>query len=131
MSFLNNRLGQIIAAITVASTLAGFGFEASKAFNRIENIESTIDGFSTSNSNQANNVADLEKKLLLIEDRFASLTIPDVSALLQDVAVLKEHKHPPQVIPPAPDLSGIKTAIEVLKTDIAALKNKKDNPLAN
>ena len=67
----------------------------------------------------------------MIEQQISSLAVPDISGLSQDVAVLKNHKHPLQVIPQMPDLSGIKKDIEKIESDLSALKNKKDNPLLN
>ena len=71
MEWLNNRLGQIIAGVTVAGTLAGFGYEGAKVINQIENLESSIgrveanyDGFTgsveTAASNTSNLLSDLD-----------------------------------------------------------------------
>ena len=129
MAWLNDRLGQIIAGLTVAGTLAGFGYEGAKTINRIDNLEATISSSTDSNSSQVASL--VEKKVILIEQQISSLAVPDISGLSQDVAVLKNHKHPLQVIPQMPDLSGIKKDIEKIESDLSALKNKKDNPLLN
>ena len=131
MAWLNDRLGQIIAGLTVAGTLAGFGYEGAKTINRIDNLEATISSSTDSNSSQVASLVELEKKVILIEQQLSSLAVPDISGLSQDVAVLKNHKHPLQVIPQMPDLSGIKKDIEKIESDLSALKNKKDNPLLN
>ena len=99
MAWLNDRLGQIIAGLTVAGTLAGVGHEGAKTINRIDNLEATISSSTDSNSSQVASLVELEKKVILIEQQISSLAVPDISGLSQDVAVLKNHKHPLQVIP--------------------------------
>ena len=145
MEWLNNRLGQIIAGVTVAGTLAGFGYEGAKVINQIENLESSIgrveanyDGFTgsveTAASNTSNLLSDLEKRIIIIEEQLNSLDVPDIGTIEKDIVALKAHGHPQ---PKMPDLSGIKSDVSVLQSSITNIEQdikelqKSDNPLAN
>ena len=128
MEWLNNRLGQIIAGVTVAGTLAGFGYEGAQTINRIDNIESATNDYITAVDGMADTMVELEKKMAVIDEQLKSLDVPDIGAIEKDIVALKAHGHPAQAMP---DLSGIKEDIAVLKTTVGSLKNKDANPLAN
>lgn len=141
MAWLNDRLGQIIAGVTIAGTLAGFGYEGAQTINRIDNLENTTNQYIESVEGVITSMIVLEKQMVVIDEQLKSLDVPDIGGIEQDIAVLKEHGHPPPTmpeIPDMPDLSGIKEDIAGMKatissinSDIEALKNKDDNPLAN
>ena len=132
MEWLNNRLGQIIAGVTVAGTLAGFGYEGAQTINRIDNLESNVAGFISATdialSNTIEQLDSIENRVIIIEQQLESLDVPDIGAIEKDIVALKAHAHPAQAMP---DLSGIKEDIAVLKTTVESLKNKDANPLAN
>ena len=110
MEWLNNRLGQIIAGVTVAGTLAGFGYEGAQTINRIDNLESTTNDYITAVDSIADSMADIEKKMVVLDEQMKGLKIHDHDSV---------------------DLSGIKEDIAGLKATVDSLKNKDSNPLAN
>jgi hypothetical protein len=138
MEWLNNRLGQIIAGVTVAGTLAGFGYEGAQTINRIDNLESNVAGFISATdialSNTIEQLDSIENRVIIIEQQLESLDVPDIGAIEKDIVALKAHGHPQQKMP---DLSGIKSDVSVLQSSITNIEQdikelkKSDNPLAN
>ena len=138
MEWLNDRLGQIIAGVTVAGTLAGFGYEGARVMNQIENMEASFEAYvsssDTASANYVNIVDTLENRVIILEQQLESLDVPDIGAIEKDIVALKAHGHPQQKMP---DLSGIKTDVSVLQSSITNIEQdikelkKSDNPLAN
>ena len=75
----------------------------------------------------ADRMAELDKRMVAIDEQLKALDIPDIGTIEQDVAVLKTHTH--ETI----DVSGLRGDIAVLKSELDNLeeKIKSDNPLAN
>tara|TARA_R110001592_G_scaffold132485_2_gene347120 strand:- start:19054 stop:19473 length:420 start_codon:yes stop_codon:yes gene_type:complete len=139
MEWLNNRLGQIIAGVTVAGTLAGFGFEGARVMNQIENMEASLEAYMSSSDQAFAHYVDivdiLENRVIILEEQMDALDVPDIGTIEKDIVALKGHGHAQQKMP---DLSGIISDVSVLQAsvtnlegDIKELKDKSDNPLAN
>ena len=62
MEWFKSKGGQVIALVTIVSTLAGFGYAGAGYVNRLENLETKVTGIATTKSG-----------LQDIEERFSSI----------------------------------------------------------
>ena len=47
MEWFKSKAGQVIALVTIVSTLAGFGYAGAGYVNRLENLETKVTGIAT------------------------------------------------------------------------------------
>jgi peptidoglycan hydrolase CwlO-like protein len=115
MEWFKSKGGQVIALVTIVSTLAGFGYAGAGYVNRLENLEKKIGGLGeTEDAQQAieERFAGIETSVEYLEKQVDSIKIPDVTNIKTDVAT-------------------VKADIESLERSVTKLEEGSKNPLAN
>ena len=115
MEWFKSKGGQVIALVTIVSTLAGFGYAGAGYVNRLENLEKKIGGLGeTEDAQQAieERFAGIETSVEYLEKQVDSIKIPDVTDIKTDVAT-------------------VKADIESLERSVTKLEEGSKNPLAN
>ena len=115
MEWFKSKGGQVIALVTIVSTLAGFGYAGAGYVNRLENLERKIGGIGeTEDAQQAieERFAGIETSVEYLEKQVDSIKIPDVTNIKTDVAT-------------------VKADIESLERSVTKLEEGSKNPLAN
>ena len=115
MEWFKSKGGQVIALVTIVSTLAGFGYAGAGYVNRLENLERKIGGLGeTEDAQQAieERFAGIETSVEYLEKQVDSIKIPDVTNIKTDVAT-------------------VKADIESLERSVTKLEEGSKNPLAN
>ena len=115
MEWFKSKGGQVIALVTIVSTLAGFGYAGAGYVNRLENLERKIGGIGeTEDAQQAieERFAGIETSVEYLEKQVDSIKIPDVTNIKTDVAT-------------------VKADIESLEKSVTKLEEGSKNPLAN
>jgi peptidoglycan hydrolase CwlO-like protein len=115
MEWFKSKGGQVIALVTIVSTLAGFGYAGAGYVNRLENLERKIGGIGeTEDAQQAieERFAGIETSVEYLEKQVDSIKIPDVTDIKTDVAT-------------------VKADIESLEKSVTKLEEGSKNPLAN
>ena len=111
MNWFESKTTQLIGLVSIVGTLAGFGYTGATYVNRIENLESAINNYMSATDQLSDDLSEIEKKIVAIEDQIGSIEIPDTTILQTNVA-------------------AINTKIESMYDDLKDLKNKDDNALA-
>jgi len=115
MEWFKSKGGQVIALVTIVSTLAGFGYAGAGYVNRLENLERKIGGIGeTEDAQQAieERFAGIETSVEYLEKQVDSIKIPDVTDIKTDIAT-------------------VKADIESLEKSVTKLEEGSKNPLAN
>ena len=115
MEWFKSKGGQVIALVSIVSTLAGFGYAGAGYVNRLENLERKIGGIGeTEDAQQAieERFAGIETSVEYLEKQVDSIKIPDVTDIKTDVAT-------------------VKADIESLEKSVTKLEEGSKNPLAN
>ena len=119
MEWFKSKGGQVIALVTIVSTLAGFGYAGAGYVNRLENLEKKVTGISTTKSG----LQDIEKRFKgietsveFLEKQIDGIKIPDDS---KEISSLNAQ------------LSGLSISVKELEKDIDKLEEGNKNPLAN
>ena len=121
MDWFQNKTTQLIALAGIVSTLAGFGYTGATYVNRIENLESKMARYINEIDALADQVTDLDKKVVAVDEQIKSLNIEtqDLSPIKNDIVAMQT------------SIAGINSSIDIMYDDVQSLKNKNDNPLAN
>tara|TARA_R110002012_G_scaffold321724_1_gene550955 strand:- start:2330 stop:2689 length:360 start_codon:yes stop_codon:yes gene_type:complete len=117
MDWFKSKGGQVIALVTIVSTLAGFGYAGAGYVNRLENLETKIGGISaTKQAQQAieERFSAIEASVKYINKSIDGIVIPDTSELKASIATLTN------------DIERIQIDIEKLEQEI---EETGENPL--
>ena len=121
MDWFQSKAAQIIGLVSIIGTLAGFGYTGATYVNRIENLESKMSRYINEIDGLADQVTELDKKVVAVDEQIKSLNIEtqDLSPIKSEVVMLQT------------SIAGINASIDSMYDDVQSLKNKNDNPLAN
>ncbi len=122
MEWFKSKAGQVIALVTIISTLAGFGYAGAGYVNRLENLESKVKG-----------IASTKSGLQEIEERFASIetSIDYLNKSVDEGISVSLKTHAESINSVKAQLSGLSVAVKGLEKDIEKLEKTNDNPLAS
>ena len=118
MEWFKSKGGQVIALVTIVSTLAGFGYAGAGYVNRLENLERKIGGIGETEDAQQlieQRFTGIETSVEYLEKEIDGIKIPDTSSLKAQ-------------------LEGLSVAVRKSEEDIVRLENQIEgnkNPLAN
>ena len=126
MEWFKTKGGQVIALVTIVSTLAGFGYAGAGYVNRIENLEKKVVGITTTKSG----LQDIEKRFETIN---TSLTYINKSIDKGINVSLKSQAE--SLVKVKTDIAEVKAQIKALDKEVdkleVRLEAKNSNPLAN
>lgn len=111
MNWFESKTTQLIGLVSIVGTLAGFGYTGATYVNRIENLESSTSDYINATDQLADDLAEIDKRIVSLEEQIGSIDIPDTTELKTDIAKLQ-------------------SSVDSMYDDIQSLKNKNDNPLA-
>ena len=122
MEWFKTKGGQVIALVTIVSTLAGFGYAGAGYVNRLENLEKKVTGIATTKLG----LQDIEKRFETINtsltyinksiDKGINLSLRTQSASINSLRA---------------QLEGLSVAIKAIEKDVDKLEDKSSNPLVN
>ena len=122
MEWFKTKGGQVIALVTIVSTLAGFGYAGAGYVNRLENLEKKVTGIATTKSG----LQDIEKRFETINtsltyinksiDKGINLSLRTQSASINSLRA---------------QLEGLSVAVGAIEKDVDKLEDKSSNPLVN
>ena len=117
MEWFKNKTTQIIALVTIISTLAGFGYAGATYVNRLENLEKKVGSISSTKSG----LQAIEKKFETLDTsiEYINKSIDESKAQGESINLVKAQ------------LSGLSIAVKELEKDIDKLEEDNKNPLAN
>ena len=117
MEWFKSKAGQVIALVTIISTLAGFGYAGAGYVNRLENLEKKVGSISSPKSG----LQDIEKKFETLDTsiEYINKSIDESKAQGESINLVKAQ------------LSGLSIAVKELEKDIDKLEEDNKNPLAN
>jgi len=119
MEWFKSKGGQIIALVTIVSTLAGFGYAGAGYVNRLENLEKKIGGIGETEDAQQQieqRFATIETSVEFLEKQIDNIKIPDNSESISSLTA---------------QLAGLSISVKELEKDVDKLENSNSNPLAN
>ena len=126
MEWFKTKGGQVIALVTIVSTLAGFGYAGAGYVNRLENLEKKVTGIATTKSG----LQDIEKRFETIN---TSLTYINKSIDKGINVSLKSQAE--SLVKVKTDIAEVKAQIKALDKEVdkleVRLEAKNSNPLAN
>ena len=122
MEWFKTKGGQVIALVTIVSTLAGFGYAGAGYVNRLENLEKKVVGITTTKLG----LQDIEKRFETINtsltyinksiDKGINLSLRTQSASINSLRA---------------QLEGLSVAVRAIEKDVDKLEDKSSNPLFN
>jgi len=119
MEWFKSKGGQVIALVTIVSTLAGFGYAGAGYVNRLENLEKKVTGIATTKSGLQNiekRFEGIETSVEYLEKQIDNIEIPDNSESISSLKV---------------QYSGLSISVKELEKDVGKLEEGNKNPLAN
>ena len=122
MEWFKSKAGQVIALVTIISTLAGFGYAGAGYVNRLENLENKVGSISSTKSG----LQDIEKKFETLDT-----SIEYINKSIDDGISVSLKTQSESINSVKAQLSGLSIAVKELEKDIARLEEENKNPLAN
>ena len=122
MEWFKSKAGQVIALVTIISTLAGFGYAGAGYVNRLENLENKVGSISSTKSG----LQDIEKKFETLDT-----SIEYINKSIDDGISVSLKTQSESINSVKAQLSGLSIAVKELEKDIAKLEEENKNPLAN
>jgi len=122
MEWFKSKAGQVIALVTIISTLAGFGYAGAGYVNRLENLENKVGSISSTKSG----LQDIEKKFETLDT-----SIEYINKSIDDGISVSLKTQAESINSVKAQLSGLSIAVKELEKDIAKLEEESKNPLAN
>ena len=125
MEWFKSKGGQVIALVTIVSTLAGFGYAGAGYVNRLENLEMKVTGIATTKSG----LQDIEKRFETIN---TSLTY--INKSIDEGINLSLKAQAESLVKVKTDIAEVKAQIKALDKEVdkleVRLEAKNSNPLA-
>ena len=125
MEWFKSKGGQVIALVTIVSTLAGFGYAGAGYVNRLENLETKVTGIATTKSG----LQDIEKRFEGIDT-----SITYINKSIDEGINISLKAHAESLVKVKTDIAEIKAQVKALDKEIdkleARLLKNNDNPLA-
>jgi peptidoglycan hydrolase CwlO-like protein len=122
MEWFKSKAGQVIALVTIISTLAGFGYAGAGYVNRLENLEKKVGSISSTKSG----LQDIEKKFETLDT-----SIEYINKSIDDGISVSLKTHAEYINSVKAQLSGLSIAVRELEKDVVKLEDGNKNPLAN
>tara|TARA_Y100000310_G_C20336236_1_gene647647 strand:- start:322 stop:702 length:381 start_codon:yes stop_codon:yes gene_type:complete len=125
MEWFKSKGGQVIALVTIVSTLAGFGYAGAGYVNRLENLETKVTGIATTKSG----LQDIEKRFEAI-----NTSISYINKSIDEGINISLKAQAESLVKVKTDIAEIKAQVKALDKEIdrleARLLKNNDNPLA-
>ena len=121
MEWFKSKGGQVIALVTIVSTLAGFGYAGAGYVNRLENLEKKVTGIATTKSG----LQDIEKRFETI-----NTSITYINKSIDEGISLSLRTHAASINSLKAQLEGLSVAVRAIEKDVDKLEDKSSNPLA-
>jgi|TARA_R100000750_G_C2303414_1_gene79687 peptidoglycan hydrolase CwlO-like protein len=125
MDWFKSKGGQVIALVTIVSTLAGFGYAGAGYVNRLENLETKVTGIATTKSG----LQDIEKRFEAI-----NTSISYINKSIDEGINISLKAQAESLVKVKTDIAEIKAQVKALDKEIdrleARLLKNNDNPLA-
>ena len=121
MEWFKSKAGQVIALVTIISTLAGFGYAGAGYVNRLENLENKVGSISSTKSG----LQDIEKKFETLDT-----SIEYINKSIDDGISVSLKTHAESINSVKAQLSGLSIAVKELEKDVIKLEEDNKNPLA-
>ena len=122
MEWFKSKAGQVIALVTIISTLAGFGYAGAGYVNRLENLENKVGSISSTKSG----LQDIEKKFETLDT-----SIEYINKSIDDGISVSLKTQSESINSVKAQLSGLSIAVRELEKDVDKLEDENKNPLAN
>ena len=126
MEWFKSKGGQVIALVTIVSTLAGFGYAGAGYVNRLENLETKVTGIATTKSG----LQDIEKRFEAI-----NTSITYINKSIDEGINISLKAQAESFVKIKTDIAEVKTQVKALDKEIDKLEVRllktSDNPLAN
>ena len=122
MNFLENKLTQVIALVSIIGTLAGFGYAGATYVNRLENLEAKIGG-----------VKKADDGLQAVEERFAAIeaSVVAINKSIDEGLIIEVREVQGQISTIAVNISALQTQTKSLEKQVDKLEDSDSNPLLN
>tara|TARA_R100000750_G_scaffold48653_1_gene33512 strand:+ start:280 stop:648 length:369 start_codon:yes stop_codon:yes gene_type:complete len=122
MEWFKSKGGQVIALVTIVSTLAGFGYAGAGYVNRLENLEKKIGG-----------IGETEDAQQEIEQRFAGIetSVEYINKTIDEDLIVSLKSQASTVSSLKAQLTGLSISVKELEKDVDKLEDSSGNPLAN
>ncbi len=125
MEWFKNKTGQVIALVTIVSTLAGFGYAGAGYVNRLENLETKVGG-----------IAQTKSGLQDIEERFEGIetSIEYINKSLDNETtglIVKIDGNDDSISLLKAQIEGLSVSVKALEKDVDKLEDADSNPLLN